>query len=64
MQVGFLVFLFFLSELSVFAVRVPLNGKDREEAEYKMGSLGFLCALCVFSVRMLWFKKHIQQQEN
>jgi len=63
-QVVFLVFLVFLSELSVFAVRMPLNGKDREEAEYKLGSLGFHYALSVFAVRMLWFKKHIQQQEN
>jgi len=26
--------------------------------------LVFLSAHCVFAVRMLWFKKHIQQQEN
>ena len=38
--------------------------KDREEAEYKLDSLGFHCAHCVLAVRMLWFKKHIQQQEN
>jgi len=43
---------------------MPLNGKDREEAEYKLGSLGFHYALSVFAVRMLWFKKHNQQQEN
>ena len=54
----------FLCALSVFAVRMLINGKVCEEAEYKSGFFVFLCALCVFAVRMLWFKKHIQQQEN
>ena len=57
----------FLSELSVFAVRILINGKVCEEAEYKSGFfvfLVFLSELSVFAVRMLWFKKHIQQQEN
>ena len=32
---------------------LPQRRKDCEEAEYKLGSLGFLCALSVFAVRML-----------
>lgn len=43
------------------------NRKDRKEAKFKSGFfvfLFFLSELCVFAVRMLQFKKHIQQQEN
>jgi hypothetical protein len=32
---------------------LPQRRKDREEAEYKSGFLVFLCALRVFTVRML-----------
>ena len=43
----FLVFLVFLSELSVFAVRILINGKVCEEAEYKsvLPSLANLASL-------------------
>jgi len=44
---------------------LPQRRKDAKTQRSRIYvRIAFLSELSVFAVRMLWFKKHIQQQEN